>query len=107
MKRQPSTLDTAKEQIVADWTTIEGNPTPHFYQHVKAPNDRNGNPQRCYVLFDGQGTIRGVFDEGYAGGPQHNGLWEGAIEIYSVEVSVKEYKSFIRYGKENGCLTIG
>ena len=34
---------------------------------LAAPNDRNGNPRRCYVLFNENGVAVQSWDEGYAG----------------------------------------
>ena len=34
--------------------------------HLCAPNDRNGNPNRCYVAFAGS-ALRGAWDERYDG----------------------------------------
>ena len=36
-------------------------------QHHCAPNDRNGNPQRCYVLLDLDDVAVAAWDEGYLG----------------------------------------
>ena len=34
---------------------------------LRAKNDTNGNPRRCYVVFDNQGNKIGACDEGYRG----------------------------------------
>jgi hypothetical protein len=34
--------------------------------HLAAPNDRNGNPRRAYVAFEGS-ALRGFWPEGYQG----------------------------------------
>ncbi len=35
--------------------------------HLDAGHDNNGNPRRCFVVFDNKGIIRAVIDEGYGG----------------------------------------
>lgn len=72
-----------------------------LYQHLRAPNDRNGNPRRLYVFYktDEDGDTQGyaslvrVHDEGYAGRPLH--LLEGAIELPSVGISASEYRDWL------------
>ncbi len=44
--------------------------TPKFCQHLRAPNDPNGNPQRLYVVYDDAGDVLEVIDEGYRGLPK-------------------------------------
>ena len=34
---------------------------------LAAPNDTNGNPRRCYVLFNENGIAVNSWDEGYLG----------------------------------------
>lgn len=39
-----------------------------FYAiHIKAPNDRNGNPRRAFLVYDEAGNHIGTVDEGYRG----------------------------------------
>lgn len=40
---------------------------PHFVLRHKAPNDRNGNARRVYVLYSFGARIMGVWDEGSLG----------------------------------------
>lgn len=70
------------------------------FQHVKAPNDTNGNPRRCFVIYDldsGRG-ITEVIDEGYSGRPIR---LRDMYELANVNVSAREYRSFIAIGKSN------
>jgi hypothetical protein len=68
-------------------------------QHVKAPNDRNGNPRRCYVVYgDIVGDLLAVYDEGYQG---RHAMPEFVREGFNmwlepVNVSASEYKRFLK-----------
>lgn len=64
------------------------------WQHIKAPNDRNGNPRRCYVGYATDGSIAIVHDEGYSGKPD----WANSFvvpQLPDINVSVSEYRSFL------------
>lgn len=39
----------------------------HYVLHLAADNDRNGNPRRCFVIFDEEGRTIETIDEGYEG----------------------------------------
>ena len=69
--------------------------------HYKAKNDVNGNPRRCYVVYDvmSPNGVVAVYDEGYInciGNKEHRNVLD------SVEVSVSVYNDFIYLGKELG-----
>lgn len=69
------------------------------YQHIKAPNDKNGNPRRCYVVYAVTAQTSdcvAVFDEGYAGIPR---LLSNMPSLYPVNVSATDYKGFLNLGK--------
>jgi hypothetical protein len=66
---------------------------PTMYQRLKATNDRNGNPQRCYVFIFDNGTVSHVIDEEYAGKPK---ACNGLVELPSIDVAVSVYKAFVR-----------
>jgi hypothetical protein len=39
-----------------------------FYAiHLRAPNDANGNPRRCFAIYAESGEYLGTVDEGYKG----------------------------------------
>lgn len=63
--------------------------------HLRANNDRNGNPRRIFVGFNGHGHVLITTDEGYAGRPQwlrdlnDRGVWET-----SIDVPVSEWRRF-------------
>lgn len=63
--------------------------------HLCAPNDRNGNPRRVYIVFPKDGDPQS-FDEGYVGDnavPQH--IFE-QVDFYRVNVSATEYRNWLR-----------
>jgi hypothetical protein len=49
--------------------------------HYCAPNDHNGNPQRCYVLIDPDDVAVAAWDEGYLGDHAVPGWWREAEAI--------------------------
>lgn len=65
---------------------------PKMYQHLRAPNDRNGNPKRCYLILAADGAIIDCLDEGYAGCPR----WvRDLVQLPTVNVSAGEYRAFM------------
>ena len=72
-------------------------------QHVRAPNDRNGNPRRCFVLYrvgyindrpemGAYADVVTVEDQGYSGEPKE---WRAYPHLPSVQASPTEYKAFL------------
>jgi len=57
-----------------------------YIQHLRADNDSNGNPQRLYLVYRKDGTIKNVIDEGYSGRPQID-----AFELMMINITSKEY----------------
>ena len=76
-------------------------------QHIKAPNDVNGNPRRLFMvvwLYD-NGNVTTAYDEGYAGRGAIPGKRNTEfasmpdIELPSVNVSSAEYRRLLeQYG---------
>ena len=61
---------------------------------LAAPNDTNGNPRRCYVLFNENGIAVNAWDEGYSGCaalPEH--LQKTPRPV--IQVSATEYKRWL------------
>jgi len=72
--------------------------TIELCQQLKAPNDRNGNPQRVWVVYaidEGDGLAFPVetINEGYGGIPEK---CRELIRLLPVEVSTKEYKAWLK-----------
>ena len=87
--------------------------------HYKAKNDVNGNPRRCYVVYDAtskngvnsannhnfcvcgwdMGYVVAVYDEGYTNWIDNK---EHRNVVDSIEVPVGVYNVFIKLGKELG-----
>ena len=65
--------------------------------HLAAPNDSNGNPQRCFVLFNENGICVAAYDEGYLG---RNCLPDPLRKTIAptIQVQRKEYKSWLKAG---------
>ena len=68
------------------------------WQHQKAQNDPNGNPQRLIVVFGLDGNVLRVINEGYSGIPWK--LLDGIVEIPSVNISKSDYHAMLRRFKE-------
>ena len=68
------------------------------WQHFRAKNDPNGNPQRLVVVYDMDGQIRRVINEGYSGIPW--ALLKGIKQIPSVNISKSDYHAMLREFKE-------
>jgi hypothetical protein len=66
-----------------------------MFQHLRATNSPNGNPQRCFVMISPNGSIVDVIDEGYKGLPKE---CRGLIELPSVNISKSDYHNYIRIG---------
>ena len=65
--------------------------TPKFYQHLKALNDINGNPQRLYVVYDDTGNVVSAHDEGYSGLPKE---CKNLTELPDIDISQKTYRQW-------------
>ncbi len=65
-------------------------------QHIRAENDRNGNPRRCFVLYKiakDSATIAQVRNEGYSGLPRE---WATYPRLADVAVAPAEYRAFLK-----------
>jgi len=67
-------------------------------KHLCALNDRNGNPQRLYVLVDDEsGDYVAAWDEGYHGYQAVPGRWrDAAYQADRQSISVKDYNKIRR-----------
>ena len=68
-------------------------PIPKFCQHLRAPNDTNGNPRRCYVVYDDNGGVLDVIDEGYSGLPK---ALRNIAHLPDIEVEAKTYREWVK-----------
>lgn len=68
---------------------------PKFCPHLRAPQSPNGGPQRLYVVYDDNGEVLNVIDEGYRGLPRE--LRE-LKRMPDVEISRSTYHEWRRYG---------
>jgi len=66
---------------------------PVMFQHLKAKNNKNGNPRRVFIFMNKWGCILFVCDEGYSGTPKQ---CRGLIELPSLKVPVSLYKEILR-----------
>jgi hypothetical protein len=65
--------------------------------HYCAPHDHNGNPQRCYVLFNLDNEAVAAWDEGYLGNLALPGIWrEAAYNAPRINCSVTKYRKLLR-----------
>jgi hypothetical protein len=81
--------------------------TPVTVRYLRAHNDRNGNPRRCYVVTDLDGRHVETIDEGYSGNAALYSRWpwfnsyacerlglRGAY-VDSIDVGPSEYKRML------------
>lgn len=64
-------------------------------QQLRAPNDVNGNPRRCWAILDRSGdgwAVADVIDEGYAGLPAQ---LRDLPELPPVNVAASEYRRWL------------
>jgi len=70
-----------------------------YVQHVTAPNDRNGNPRRLYLVTSASAESTVAIDEGY-GGRQlalaHIRAPARVIDLPTVNVGAAEYRRLLR-----------
>lgn len=67
-------------------------------QCLRAPHDINGNPRRVTVVYNAvTGDIWDAFDHGYSGPPDLSYI----PDLPSIDVSVSEYKDFLKHGRTN------
>ena len=59
------------------------------FQHVTAPQDRNGNPQRLFMVYEGEDIY--AINEGYKGKPA---FLREYYELVPIKVSVAEYRAW-------------
>lgn len=71
---------------------------PSMFQQMRAPHDANGNPRRCWAVYDQMGALADVIDEGYKGTPlllRRDDL----VQLPTVEISASEYRDWIKAGE--------
>ena len=71
----------------------------NILQHVRAPNDRNGNPRRLYLVTPLDGSEVIAYPEGYHGlqaVPAPMRTADGSLFTEDVYVSAGEYKRLLR-----------
>ena len=70
-----------------------------YYQHNKATNDLNGNPRRCYCIYNKDMELLSVIDEGYKGITSIDSFTDHTllIEMPSTNITPKEYKELLKF----------
>lgn len=64
---------------------------------LNAGNDLNGNPRRCYVLMQDDGSIGAVVDEGYSGWrAMQDAGFDNIILGPTFPTTVTEYRCLLR-----------
>lgn len=64
-----------------------------FYQHVSTTHDTNGNPRRLYLVYNGNGDLTDVYEEGYRGLPKELRQMK---QLSTLEITPREYKELKR-----------
>lgn len=60
------------------------------FQHMRAPQDANGNPRRLFMVYDGPDTY--AIDEGYSGKPV---FLRDYRELIPVDISAIDYRDLL------------
>ena len=72
------------------------------YLKAVAPHDVNGNPRRCFVVWqiDTTGAHKtAVIDDGYAGDRVHE-TFPNALYLGEIETTGKEYKYLLKFTRK-------
>lgn len=71
------------------------------YQHLCAPNSTNGNPRRLYVVYNQDGSLFNVYDEGYLGIHAIPADVRDQLEdpMLTINITASEYKRVKRLAK--------
>lgn len=70
-----------------------------FFQHLGTTNDTNGNPRRVYVVYDADGFVCAVYNEGYRGIPKEI---KGLTQLPGFNITPGDYRECVRLAKSNG-----
>lgn len=69
-------------------------------QHIRAPNDANGNPQRLYLVFSiYTPSFVNAYDEGYLGEdaiPRAVRAASSTVWLPAINVGVTEYRRLLK-----------
>lgn len=66
--------------------------------HLAADNDRNGNPRRCFVVFDRDANTIAAIDEGYEGTHALTSCYPNArILPHRVPTTASYYREILRH----------
>jgi hypothetical protein len=57
-----------------------------------APRTPNGNPRRCWIVFDHQGNRIDCVDEGNVGAQAFTHKYPGGTALVWINVKVREYR---------------
>lgn len=67
--------------------------------HLRAKNDRNGNPQRLYMVLGAKGRVLDVIDEGYSGSGAYSEKW-GRLPEIPINLAQGEYRRTLRWWRQ-------
>jgi len=77
--------------------------TRYAIVHLNAGHTPNGNPKRCYVVYDmhEDGTIVGVYDEGYEGrscipDKYRKSIVFPSVELGTIKTTTAEYRAMLK-----------
>lgn len=70
----------------------------HFVIRYRAPNDKNGNPRRVYVVYGSDETVISTIDEGYAGYAALPAQYQTLPKV-DVDATPAVYRSFLKIAR--------
>lgn len=63
--------------------------------HLRAKNDRNGNPQRLYMVLGANGKLIDVVSEGYMGSAAYSDKY-GRLPEIPINLAQGEYRAILK-----------
>jgi hypothetical protein len=102
MKRYPTyAVNTAKHREAMRERGFTEEPLfdrkPTHYQHIRTSSDNNGNSRSAYVLYALSGDFHSLIERGY----NLPDTCLGLHQLPSVNVTPKEYNSWLQLSKED------
>lgn len=67
-----------------------------FTLHLDAGHDTNGNPRRCYVVFDDTGRIVETIDEGYQGNSLVKKRYPGSVNLGTIATTPAQRRELLK-----------
>lgn len=70
------------------------------YLRLRAPNDKNGNPRRIFLIYrieSNQADLIATVDEEYRGNGEVLKRWPNAISMGDLSTTISEYCTLLKF----------